>query len=123
MARTYGADTVQDTDLTAGNVDALEFLTNISSQQLWFRKANQDLDLEVDIIGTTDKVTITNWFAHASKYHVEQFKTSDGKMLLDTKVQALVVAMSTFDPPATGTLPAGYANNVSDLIASSWQPQ
>ncbi len=63
-------------------------------------------NLEVSVIGSSDKFTIQNWYS-GSAYHVEQFKTSDGKVLLDTQVNALVNAMATFTAPAAGqtTLP------------------
>ncbi|MBC7700396.1 calcium-binding protein, partial [Aquabacterium sp.] len=54
-------------------------------------------NLEVDIKGTSDKFTLTNWYL-GNQYHVEQFKTSDGKVLLDSQVQALVQAMAAFSP-------------------------
>ena len=48
---------------------------------MWFTKTGNNLD--VAIIGTSDKFSISNWYL-GSWYHVEQFKTSDGKTLLDS---------------------------------------
>ena len=55
--------------------------------------------------------------------HVEQFKTSDGKTLLDSQVQNLVNAMAAFAPPAAGqsTLPAAYATALTPVLAANWQ--
>ncbi|WP_217646061.1 calcium-binding protein [Collimonas sp. OK307] len=50
-------------------------------------------------MGTSDKATLTNWYL-GSQYHVEQFKASDGKTLLDSQVQNMVSAMAAFSPPA-----------------------
>uniref|UniRef100_UPI003564D89C calcium-binding protein n=1 Tax=Hydrogenophaga sp. TaxID=1904254 RepID=UPI003564D89C len=79
-------------------------------------------NLSVSIIGTNDQFTLTNWYL-GSQYHVEQFKTSDGKTLQDSQVQNLVQAMSAFSPPAAGqtTLPANYAADLSPVIAANWQ--
>ena len=77
--------------------------------------------MQVSIIGTTDKDSIANWYL-GNQYHVEQFKTSDGKTLLDSKVQNLVNAMAAFAPPAAGqlTLPANYASSLSPVLAANW---
>jgi hypothetical protein len=40
----------------------------------------------VSVIGSTDKMTMSNWYP-GDAYHVEQFKTSDGEPLLDSQVQ------------------------------------
>lgn len=96
-----------------------EFDTGIAVDQLWFLKSGNNL--QVNIIGTSDQFTINNWYL-GSQYHVEQFKTSDGKTLLDSQVQSLVQAMAAFAPPAAGqtTLPANYASSLSPVIAANW---
>jgi Ca2+-binding RTX toxin-like protein len=116
----YGADTVQENDATQGNTDVLQFLSGIATDQIWMRKVSNNL--EVSVIGTTDKVTVSNWYL-GSQYHVEQFKTSDGKVLLDSQVQNLVNAMAAFAPPAAGqtTLPANYSSSLEPVIAANWQ--
>jgi len=120
FGRGSGADVVSDYDPTAGNTDVLSIGTGVAADQLWFRRVGSDL--EVSIIGSTDKSTISNWYA-GSSYHVEQFKTSDGKLLLDTQVEALVQAMAAFAPPAAGetTLPPAYQTTLSPVIAANWQ--
>jgi len=116
----YGADKVQESDATAGNTDVLQFLSGIATDQLWFRQVSNNL--EVSVIGTTDKATVTNWYL-GIQYHVEQFKTTDGKTLLDSQVQNLVQAMAAFAPPAAGqtTLPPSYAATLEPVIAANWQ--
>jgi len=120
FGRGYGADTIQENDATAGNTDVLQCLSGIATDQLWFRHVGNNL--EVSVIGTSDKATLTNWYL-GSQYHVEQFKTSDGKTLLDSKVNALVDAMAAFSPPAAGqtTLPAAYQTALNPVIAANWQ--
>ena len=114
-----GADTIADYDTTAGNTDVLAVGNGVATDQLWFRRVGSNL--EVSIIGTDDKSTISNWYS-GNSYHVEQFKTADGKVLTDTRVQALVEAMAAFSPPAAGqtTLPANYQTALTPVLAANW---
>lgn len=120
LGRGYGADTAVENDATAGNTDIAQFLSGISTDQLWFRKLSNNL--EVSIIGTSDKLTVKDWYL-GNAYHVEQFKTADGKTLLDSQVQNLVNAMAAFAPPAAGqtSLPENYQASLASVIAANWQ--
>ena len=121
VGRGYGTDTVVENDATAGNTDVAQFLSGVASDQIWFQQATNNL--EVSIIGTTDKLVIKDWYL-GNAYHVEQFKTTDGgKTLLDSNVQNLVNAMASFAPPAAGqtTLPTGYQTSLATVIAANWQ--
>lgn len=120
FGRGSDADRVLDYDTTAGNVDVLSIGAGVTVDQLWFRRVGSDL--EVSIIGSADKTTISNWYT-GNAYHVEQIKTADGKTLLDSKVDALVSAMAGFAPPAAGqsSLPANYQSTLSPVIAANWQ--
>lgn len=120
LGRDYGFDSITENDTTAGNTDVARFDASVATDQLWFTKSGNNL--EVSIIGTSDKLTMTNWYL-GNQYHVEQFKTSNGKTLLDSQVQNLVSAMAAFSPPAAGqtTLPANYATSLNTVIAANWQ--
>ena len=120
FGRRSGQDTIVDVDVAAGNVDVLSVSAGVAANQLWLRRVGSDL--EVSIIGGTDKSTISNWYS-GSAHHVEQFKTSDGKMLLDSQVDALVSAMAAFAPPAAGqtTLAANYQTALNPVIAANWK--
>jgi len=113
-------DTITENDATVGNTDIARFDTGIAVDQLWFTHTGNNLD--VSIIGTTDKFTMTNWYL-GNQYHVEQFKTSDGKTLLDSQVQNLVSAMAAFAPPPAGqtTLTGTAAATLAPVIAANWQ--
>ncbi|MFM2275490.1 MAG: hypothetical protein RL211_1362, partial [Pseudomonadota bacterium] len=119
LGRGYGIDTVTENDATAGNTDVARFEAGIATNQLWFAKSGNNLN--VSIIGTNDRLTLSNWYLGAA-YHVEQFKTSDGKTLLDSKVQNLVNAMAAFAPPAVGqtTLTGTAATTLAPVIAANW---
>ena len=119
LGRGYGSDSINENDTTTGNTDVALFQSGIAIDQIWFQKANSDL--EVSIIGTNDKLTIQNWYT-GNQYHVEQFKTADGKVLLDSQVNALVSAMAAFTPPAAGqmTLPSATSNLLQPVLAANW---
>ena len=120
LARGYGNDTIQENDATVGNTDTARFDTGIAVDQLWFRHVGNNL--EVSIIGTADKFTIQNWYS-GSAYHIEQFRTADNHLLLDSQVENLVQAMAAFSPPASGqtTLPQNYQDALNPVIAANWQ--
>jgi Ca2+-binding RTX toxin-like protein len=120
LGRGHGADTVTENDTTAGNADIASFLSGVAADQIWFRHVGNNL--EASIVGTSDKLVISNWYS-GSAYHVEQFKTADGKTLLDSKVESLVQAMASFAPPAAGqsTLPSNYQTALAPVIAANWQ--
>ncbi|BAL24631.1 calcium-binding protein [Azoarcus sp. KH32C] len=120
LGRGSGTDTVSENDTTAANTDLAQFAAGVTTDQLWFRHVGNDL--EVSIIGTSDKLVVQNWYV-GSAYHVEQFKTADDKLLLDTKVENLVQAMASFSPPQAGetSLPPTYQTALSPIIAANWQ--
>ncbi|WP_275054605.1 calcium-binding protein [Comamonas testosteroni] len=120
LGRGDGKDVIVENDSTAGNTDVAQFATDIAADQLWFRQVGNNL--EVSVIGTNDQFTVNNWYL-GNQYHVEQFKSGNGKVLLDSKVQNLVQAMASFSPPAAGqtTLPANYQSSLSGVIAANWQ--
>ena len=117
--RGAGADTLTEADATAGNSDLLWFDTNVTSNQLWFQHTGNNL--VVSVIGTSDKVTLSNWYT-GSVNQVETIKASDGKTLSSTKVDALVSAMSAFAIPAVGTttLPTSYQTSLNPVLAANW---
>ena len=117
-----GQDTIYnyDSDALGVNADTIKLGVGISADQLWFRQVSGSL--EVSVIGTNDKFTVSNWYS-GNTYHVDQFKTSDGKTLLDSQVQNLVSAMAGFAPPAAGqtTLSTSYAASLNPVIVANWQ--
>ena len=115
-----GLDRISDYDDQSGNHDVLAIGAGVAADQIWLRRV--DNDLEVSIVGTGDKTTISNWY-YGSSYHIEEFKTSNGKTLLDSQVDALVSAMAAFAPPKAGetTLPAEYQNSLNAVIAANWK--
>jgi Ca2+-binding RTX toxin-like protein len=119
FARGDGQDLIIDIDTAAGVQDVLRFGAGISADQLWMRKVSANL--EVSIIGTTDRVTISGWYSDAAR-RVEVMELADGRHLMDSQVQNIVEAMTALAPPAVGqmTLPADYQVSLVGVIAGNW---
>lgn len=115
-----GMDLLLESSASSSEVDTLQLTSGIGREQVWWRRSGSDL--EMSLIGSTDKVTIQNWYA-GKAFHVEQFRTADGKVLLDTQVDLLVNAMARFAPPAAGqtTLPTTYQTALNTVIAANWK--
>lgn len=114
-----GADTVNNGDNTS-STDRLTFATDVAHDQLWFQQSGNDL--VVTVIGTTDTVTLKNWYA-TTPDKLDEIRSSNGKFLTAANVQALVDAMSAYSPPAQGqtTLPAELQAALGSTIDANWQ--
>ena len=118
MGRGFGSDTILEFGLLTDTDRAL-FQPGISKEQLWFRQVANDL--EVSIIGTSDRFLVGNWYSGTGS-RIEEIKTSDGKALFESQVQNLVNAMAAFAPPAMGetNLSAAYAAQLTPVIVANW---
>nr|WP_171938805.1 calcium-binding protein [Herbaspirillum rubrisubalbicans] len=95
-----GRDLIEDHDATKGNQDTLQF-TDSKQTNLWFRHVGNDL--QIDVMGSKDQVSIKDWYlggSSGSDNHIERIKTAEGYTLYDTDVEKLVQAMASFAPPA-----------------------
>ena len=112
-------DIIVESDATLGVNDVLRFEEGIAAEQIWLRK--QGSSLEISVIGTSDKVTVANWYLGEDR-HVEVLELANGQRLLDSQVQNLVDAMAAFAPPpaAQTNLPEGYAVSLNAVIAANW---
>jgi hypothetical protein len=120
FGRGAGQDAIYDNDSTAGVQDLVKFGADVAEDQLWFRQVGTSL--EVTIIGTGDKITVTNWYSNAS-WRMEVFEVANGKRLTEQNVQNLVQAMASFSPPPAGqtTLSQSYQDALGSTIAANWQ--
>jgi Ca2+-binding RTX toxin-like protein len=121
FARGDGMDTIVDKDSTFFNSDALK-IANAKSNQLWFTRSGNNLNIA--IIGTTDKVTIQDWYTSSANRVEKITALGDNKTLNLSRLSGLVSAMAGFTNQAmAGTdLPASTSNTLSKLITSSWTP-
>ena len=119
FARGDGADILVENDALPGATDVLKFSEGIRASQLWFRKVGNNL--EVSVIGTTDKVTVSGWYLSTDR-QVEAFELDNGQRLWSDEVHLLVQAMSAYAPPPQGqvTLVGSYEANLGGLIAATW---
>ncbi|MBZ9678258.1 calcium-binding protein [Mesorhizobium sp. ES1-1] len=102
-----GADTIVESGTYTDN-DELDFGAGIDANELWF--SQQGNNLVVSVLGTTDKVTVTDWFAGPGNV-VETIKSGDGKVLHSSDVATMVAAMAAFDP---ATSPSGTGIQPND---------
>jgi Ca2+-binding RTX toxin-like protein len=114
-----GVDTWIENDATAGNQDIARFGLDVLYDQIWFQKKGNNL--EAQIIGTTDKAIIKDWYLGGAR-QIERFETADGHALLNSQLDQLVQAMAAFNPPPTGqsSLPDNYRQALQPVLAASW---
>jgi Ca2+-binding RTX toxin-like protein len=122
LNRGDGADAITENDSAAGNTDVARFGetgTAINHDQLWFKMNGSNL--EISVIGTSDKFTINSWSAGSAR-QVESFVASDGYHMTNAQVANLVSAMASFSPPSAGTttLDPGTYSSVLSQIAVAW---
>lgn len=117
--RASGADTIFENPEFWTSVDTLQFGNNIAKDQLWFSKAGDNL--EVSIIGTAAKVVVQDWYV-GSIHHIEVFKTVNGSVLSDAKIEGLVAEMAKLTPPVTGqtTLSQAQHQALDGVITATW---
>jgi len=86
----------------------LTFAPGISTDQLWFVQSGNDL--RIDVMGTQNEVTISNWFGSVGN-NLSEIATSDGSEI-DSQVSQLVQAMATFQTNNPGFDPTASSNGV-----------
>ena len=113
-----GQDTIQD---TSGTADLLGFGTTINPLDLILsRQAN---DLRIALYGSTENVTIQNWYA-GSFNQVETVRAGNGQQLLNNKVDQLIQAMASFSQQTGLTWDQTIdqrPQEVQQVLAANWQ--
>lgn len=121
IARGDGQDLIVNIG-EGGSADTISYSTGINHDQLWFTQSGNDL--VVGIIGTTDQVTVSSWYANPSN-QVASIETADGQYVTNAMVNNLVSAMAAMTPPPVGqtNLTAAEHTQLDSVIAANWQPQ
>jgi len=90
FGRGYGEDYVSDYDKTPGNVDVILLNSDISPSDITL---NRDYDnLVLTINGTTDKLTMGNWFSdEAGSYQVEHIQFANGTLWDAETIKQLIL--------------------------------
>ena len=116
-----GQDKISENDATPGNVDTLLYGAGIDPLDLVLsRQAN---DLRLSIHGTTDQVTIQNWYG-GSVNQVESIQAGNSQYLLNNQVQQLIQAMASFTNQNGVTWDQAIAQRPQDvqtILAANWQ--
>jgi hypothetical protein len=99
----------------------VNFNSGLSDENLWFVKVGNNL--QVDILGSNDKLTIDDWFGGSPAASVQGFTASGLK--LDSQVAQLVSAMATYATNNAGFNPATATQMPGDsalktTIATAW---
>ena len=117
FSRGDGVDTIDNTDANNGN-DSLLLNTGISADQVWLQQVGSNL--EVSIVGSADKVVITDWYSNPAK-RLDSLQLADGKTLLASEVDQLVNEMAKFAPPPADqtSLPSSYQSLIP-IITAAW---
>ena len=90
----YGIDTIQENDTTAGVKDAVQFAGTVKQADVKFKQVGNNLEVSLNA-NTTDKLVLQSWYL-GNQYHVEEFRFTDGTVVLDSQVQGLLSAMAAF---------------------------
>lgn len=117
----FGRGDGQDRLAEHGGSDTLRFGSEISAEQVWFQRMEDDL--LVSLIGSTDGITIDDWYG-GDAHPVERFEAGPDRVLLETQVQRLLDAMAAFNPPAMGELDLSpqLEQPLLPVITAVWQP-
>jgi len=125
FGRSGGQSVIQNAaPSNAGPSGELDLGPGIAPDQVWLQRSGNDL--QVDIMGTASRVTVSGWYAGANAELQQIVTTADGGRL-DSQVQSLVDAMATlsaghpgFDPtaPSNAQLPADSA--LQAILATAW---
>ncbi|WP_145984416.1 calcium-binding protein [Bradyrhizobium nitroreducens] len=90
-----------------GSTNEVDFLSGITSQNLWFEHAGNDL--KIDLLGTTTSATISNWFSGSAGALQE---ITAGGLKIDGQISQLVQAMATYSANNTGFDPTSASIHV-----------
>ena len=120
MGHTVVNNAASDGVTTArGEVD---FAAGVGSTKLWLERVGNDL--QVDILGSSDHLTISGWYGGNARAQVQSFKTADG-LTLDSQIEQLVSAMASysaanpsFNPATASQLPNDPT--LQNTVAAAW---
>jgi len=116
-----GQDTIADSDPFPSNQDNLLLGTTINPLDLVIsRQAN---DLRLAIHGTTDSITVKNWYLSPTTNQIEDLQAGNGQHLLNTQVDQLIQAMASFSQHTGLTWDQAIdqrPQGVQSILAASW---
>ena len=102
----FGSDVITDID-SSTNSDALHF-SSLSHNSLWFSKTGNDL--LISAVGTSNQITVQNWFANTNSQIETIYADGSGVKLQSSAVAGLVGAMAGFAPQDLSTAMGALAS-------------
>ena len=118
FGRGEGQDLLQD---SGGTADKILYDSGINPLDLVIsRQAN---DLRLSIHGSSDYVTVQNWYTSSSN-RTETIQAGNGQTLLSTQVDQLIQAMASFSQQTGLTWDQAIdqqPQQVQNILAASWQ--
>jgi hypothetical protein len=112
-----------ENDSTLGNSDRLLYGDTITPLDLVLSRQVNDLRLAIH--GSTDQVTIQNWYSAPTTAQVETIQAGNGQTLLNTEVDQLIQAMATLSQQNNGmTWDQAIDQRPQDvqaILAANWQ--
>lgn len=90
----------------------------ISYENLWFSRSSNDL--RINVVGTNDQVTISNWYINNS-YQLDQIYAGSS-LLSNDEVDQLVSAMSPYAVPSGegSVIPQDTMNALGPVLTDVW---
>jgi Ca2+-binding RTX toxin-like protein len=85
FARGDGQDVIYDSDAAAGNTDAIRFDATVLAGDI--RVTRDDFSLYLSIDGTSDRITLSNWFGDIAS-RIERVEFADGTVWLAEALEA-----------------------------------
>ena len=119
--RGEGRDVIVENDSTSGNSDLLQYGATINPLDLVISRQVNDLRLAVH--GSTDQVTIKDWYL-STNHQIETVQAGDGTLLLSMQVDQLIQAMASFSQQSGLTWDQAIDQRPQDvqaILAASWQ--
>jgi len=123
FGETFGQDIINNGSLDGNTLahGVIDFLSGVDYEDLWFKQSANNL--EIDLLGTTQTITVTNWYGGSEDAQVEGIYV-DG-LLIDSQIEQLVSAMAAYESSHSGfdVTTAAAMPGDTDLqtaLASSW---
>ncbi len=117
FARGDGQDTIAD---GSGTSDRMSFASGINPLDLMLSQSANDL--RIAVYGSTDQVTISNWYAGAAN-QIETVQAGNGQQLMSTQVNQLIQAMAGFTQQTGLSWDQAIAQrpqDVQQILAANW---
>ncbi len=118
IGRGEGQDLLRD---SSGTADTLLYDAGITPLDLMISR--QVNDLRLSIHGSTDSVTLQNWYVGTTN-RMETIQAGNGSLLLSTQVDQLIQAMASFNQQTGLTWDQAIdqrPQDVQTILAANWQ--